>query len=281
MFRGVLVILLLSGLLTPVAANIYDPNPSFCAAYATKAVSQNNTAGAARCNLSGLRWSDDLEGQKQWCEGVSEAVAQAETQARAQALLNCFGGNVPLNKADLTLTPNALGESLIGAVRGTAGLKRVKQLLAAGTDLHFEGMQGNDGKILFVAMGREDLAMIKFFIGLGLDPNGTFNGGFSPIRMLTGNHVLLEYILQQGGDANNTGELFDFRELPLVAAIQYKDLTAVKILIKHGARVQVDEMMDECLNKTLLDYAIEHGTPAIVAELRKAGAQTYAECRPD
>ena len=279
MLRGWIVILWLSGWLSPALASIYDPAPSFCDAYATKAVSQHNTAGAAHCDVSGLRWSNDVDGQKRWCETVSEAVAQAETQARAQALLACFGGDVSLNDADLALTPNTLGESMIGAVR-EGGLKRVKQLLAAGADLSFEGMQGNDGKILFVAMGREDMAMIKFFIGLGLDPNGTFNGGFSPIGMITDNHELLEYILSNGGDANNTGELYDFLQLPLVSAILSKDVKAVQILIKHGARVQVDEMMDECLNNTLLDYAIKHGTPAIVAALRKAGAQTYAECQP-
>ena len=98
--------------------------------------------------------------------------------------------------------------------------------------------------------------------------------------MITDNHELLEYILSNGGDANNTGELYDFLQLPLVSAILSKDVKAVQILIKHGARVQVDEMMDECLNNTLLDYAIKHGTPAIVAALRKAGAQTYAECQP-
>lgn len=258
------------------AVGIYDENPTFCEAYAVKAVSQYQTAQAARCPTAGLRWNDDVAGQQRWCETVSEAVAQAETEARAETLLQCFGGGV-VNAADLILTPNALGEEMIRVVR-EAGLPRVQQVLAAGADLDYEGMQGNDGKILFVAMGVEKLPIVAFFIGLGLDPNGTFNGGYSPIGMITGNHELLEYVLNHGGDANNTGELYEFAQLPLVKAIASKDVKAVQILIKHGARVQVDELMDECSTLTLLDYAIKQGTPAIVAALRQVGAKTYAEC---
>lgn len=258
------------------AAGIYDENPTFCEAYATKAVSQYQTAQAARCPSTGSRWNNDVAGQQKWCETVSEVVARAETEARAEALLQCFGGGM-VNAADLVLTPNALGGEMIRVVR-EAGLPRVQQVLAAGADLDYEGMQGNDGKILFVAMGVGKLPIVAFFIGLGLNPNGTFNGGFSPIGMVSRNHALLEYVLGHGGDADNTGELYDFQELPLFGAISSNDLKAVQILIKHGARVQVDEMMDECSASTLLDYAVGQGNPAIVAALRQAGAKTHAEC---
>lgn len=278
-FATLLLASLLSGVMPAAFASLYDAAPSFCDAYATKAVSQNLAASAAKCDVSGLRWSDDLEGQKKWCSGVREDVAQAETRARALALLECFGGNVSLNLKDLTLIPDALGGEMIGAVRSRK-LSRVKQLLAAGADLGYEGMQGNDGKILFVAIGTENEEIIRFFVELGLDPNGTFNGGYSPIASVVSNHRLLKYLLEHGGEANNTGELYELTQLPLFTAINAGDLTAVKLLIKHGARVQVSEMMDECMGKTLLDYAIEKGKPAIVTALRDAGAKTYEECMP-
>lgn len=280
MLKRRFALLLATLAVTAVAhGSIYDRQPTFCDAYATKALSQNQTAQAARCNLSGLRWSDDFEGQKQWCATVREDVAQRETRARTEALLQCFGNGVELNASDLHLIPDDLGAEMIGAVR-TGKFSRVQQLLAAGTDLDYEGMQGNDGKILFVAIGAENEEIIRFFIKLGMDPNATFNGGYSPVAMMVSNHHLLEYLLDNGGDPNNTGELYDFRQLPLVFAIQSKDLVATRILIKHGARVQIDEMMGECTTNTLLDLAIKQGTPAIVTELRKAGAQTWQECAP-
>ena len=77
----------LLGTLPAALASIYDPEPSFCDAYATKAVSQHRTAQAASCNYTGLRWNDDFEGQKQWCHSAREDVARRETRARAEALL--------------------------------------------------------------------------------------------------------------------------------------------------------------------------------------------------
>lgn len=274
-------LLLLTCLFLASAAqgSMYDRKPSYCSAYATKAVSQNQTAQAAKCNFNGLRWSDDFEGQRQWCESVREDIAQGETRARAEALLQCFGNSVNLNASDLQLIPDELGREMIGAVRA-GKFSRIQQLLAAGTDLDYEGMQGNDGKILFVAIGTENEEIIRFFINMGMNPNATFNGGWSPITMVVGNHRLLEYLLENGGDPDNTGELYEFMQLPLVAAILNKDLIATQILIKHGARVQIDEMMEECTTNTLLDLAMKKGTPEIVAELRKAGAKTWQECAP-
>ncbi|HRJ94750.1 ankyrin repeat domain-containing protein [uncultured Thiothrix sp.] len=278
-FSLLLATLILPATFSTANANIYAREPAFCDAYATKSTSQYQTAQAARCDVSGLRWSDDFTGQRDWCKSVREDVAQAETRARAETLLSCFGKGVALNVSDLSLIPDDLGMEMIGAVR-KGSLTRVQQLLAAGTDLDYEGMQGNDGKILFIAIGTEKLELVRFFIGLGLDPNGTFNGGFSPIAMVTGNHKLLEFLLENGGDANNTGELYDYRQLPLMAAIDARDVEAIQILLKHGARVQIDQMMDECTTDTMLDYAIQHSSPTVVAVLRKAGARTYQECAP-
>ena len=271
--------MVLSVFVSPASAGIYDSQPSFCNAYATKAVSQNRTAQAAGCQFKGLRWSDDFDGQQKWCESVREDIAQRETRARAEALLQCFGDGVSLNASDLSMIPDTLGMEMINVVRKSR-YARMQQLLAAGTDLSYEGMQGNDGTIMFIAVSTQNEKIIRFLLKLGMNPNSTFNGGWSPIATLVNNHRLLEYLLENGGDANNTGELYEFQQLPLVAAIQSNDLEAVRILIRHGARVQVDAMMDECMNDTLLDFAIKQGTPEIVAELRKAGAKTLQECTP-
>lgn len=261
-------------------ASIYDATPAFCDAYAVKATSQYQTAQAARCEVSGLRWSDDEAGQKKWCEGVRENVAQAETHARAETLIQCLSPKSALNDSDLTLIPDALGAEMLGAV-GKGKLTRVQQLLAAGADLDYEGMQGNDGKALFVAISNGQESLIKFFIGLGMNPNGTFNGGFSPITTLLDKPKLLDYVLAHGGEADNTGELYDFRELPIVSAINSNNLEALTILLKHGARVQIDQMMGDCTTDTLLDYALSKpAKPAIIAALRKAGAKKHDECMP-
>lgn len=272
--------MVLSAFISVASAGIYDPQPSFCNAYATKAVSQNRTAQVASCNFKGLRWSDNYEGQQKWCESVRENIAQGETRARAEALLQCFGDGVSLNASDLSMIPDALGTEMISVVR-KGRFERMQQLLAAGTDLYYEGMQGNDGTIMFIAVSAQNEKIVRFLVKLGMNPNTTFNGGWSPIATVVNNHSLLEYLLANGGDANNTGEMHEFQQLPLVAAIRSKDLEAVRILIKHGARVQVDTMMmGGCDADTLLDFAIRQGTPAIVKVLRQAGAQTHEECTP-
>lgn len=260
-----------------ISGHIYDASPSFCTAYATKAVSQYHTARAAHCDIAGLRWNDDFEGQKKWCESMREDVAQNENRARAETLLACFHSQTKLRESDLKMIPDTLGNAMIEAVR-QGSLERVQQLLAVGTDLGYEGMQGNDGHILFVAINSGHQAIVRFFIGLGMNPNSTFNGGYSPIAISVSNPDLLRYLLEHDGDANNTGELYDFRELPLVAAIEHGRVDAAKLLISHGAQVQIDEQMDKCSTSTLLDYAIRKGQQAIASELRKAGAKTYHEC---
>jgi hypothetical protein len=273
-----LVLFVFSGMAhANISTHIYDPAPSFCSAYATKAVSQYHTARAAQCNVAGLRWNDDFEGQKKWCDSMRQEVAQSENRARAETLLGCFHSTAQLRDSDLDMIPDVLGSAMIRAVR-QGNLQRVQQLLAAGTDLSYQGSQGNDGTILFVAISTGSESIARFFIGLGMNPNTTFNGGYSPIASSVGNTSLLEYLLEHGGDANNTGELYDFRELPMVSAINHGNLEAAKLLIHHGARVQVDESMDECSTSTLLDYAIKEKQPGIALELRKAGARAYAEC---
>ncbi len=276
-FVGMVLFVLSTTTWANISTYIYDPAPPFCSAYATKAVSQYRTARAAHCNVAGLRWNDDFEGQKKWCESMREDIAQAENRARTETLLDCFHSSSKPHDNDLDMIPDTLGSTMIGAVR-EGDLERVQQLLAAGTDLAYEGTQGNDGNILFVAIssGRENI--VRFLVGLGMDPNSTFNGGYSPIAVSVGNSHLLGYLLEHGGDANNTGELYDFRELPLVSAINHGNLEAARLLIRHGARVQVDEFMDECSTSTLLDYAIKENQPDIAKELRNSGAKTYAEC---
>ncbi len=73
---------------TPAA--LAETRSEACIRYAQTATSQNRTNNKSQCGYTGLRWSDDFDGQKKWCMGVRPAITKAENDARYQLLDACF-----------------------------------------------------------------------------------------------------------------------------------------------------------------------------------------------
>jgi ankyrin repeat protein len=303
------IMLLLAIWLNPISANIYAENSSFCESYATKASSQYATNVKAGCGFSDTRWNANTKGQKEWCESVRENIALNETKTRANDLLQCFNQIAAGAETYLSKTPNQLGQALIQAAKNNE-LSTFKQLLAAGADLSYEEMKGNDGTALFHAIvsGSEDI--VRFLIHLGQNPNTTFNGGHTPLSSTLNNLPLLEYLLQNGADPNYPGELYDHDYLPLVVAVRENNTPALTLLLKYGAdpnqydmrsplqiavtkqSLPITELLltygakpnnvtlgQTCTEKTPLDIATERQDMAMQALLKRHGAQLYTECR--
>ncbi|HIQ06842.1 MAG TPA: hypothetical protein EYH35_00095 [Thiotrichaceae bacterium] len=70
-----------------------------CHYYVKTALEQNTQNKNQQCHLTGSRWSDNKEGQYQWCMSVLERLSRAETDARNTALDNCIAKKTsPANK---------------------------------------------------------------------------------------------------------------------------------------------------------------------------------------
>ena len=61
----------------------------FCGQYAIKARDQNRENSTNKCGFKGGRWSDNVNGHRAWCLGVSRKTADAETAKRAGSLKEC------------------------------------------------------------------------------------------------------------------------------------------------------------------------------------------------
>ena len=61
-----------------------------CKTYASTATAQYQLNKNAQCNYSGPRWSNDYNGQKQWCMGVRPTITQSENTARDKLLTACY-----------------------------------------------------------------------------------------------------------------------------------------------------------------------------------------------
>lgn len=295
--------------LNPVSANIYAEKSSFCESYATKASSQYATNLKAGCGFSDARWNADMKGQQEWCESVRKSIAVEETKARAKSLLQCFGKPESIEKHYLNQIPNQLGQNLIQAAQKN-NLRTFQQLLAAGADLSYEEMMGNDGIALFHAIvnGSEDV--VRFLISLGQNPNTTFNGGYTPLSSALKNLKLLEFLLQNGADPNYPGELYDHDYLPIVVAVRERNIPALTLLLryggdpnqydmqsplqiavetqslpiadlllKYGAKPNNVSLGQECTGKTPFDIAVEKQDMGMLTLLKRYGAQPYAECK--
>ncbi|MGB0849446.1 MAG: hypothetical protein ACPGSM_22105 [Thiolinea sp.] len=66
-----------------------------CKRYAETATQQHELNKQFSCGFTGSRWNDDKHGQNQWCLTVRESISEAEEDARADLLKQCY-----LKKAD-------------------------------------------------------------------------------------------------------------------------------------------------------------------------------------
>jgi len=83
---------------------------TFCSNYAQLAVEQNKQNKQHQCGFSGLRWSDNLQGQKQWCLSVDQTIAANENQIRQGLLDICLAS---ANTATKNIPSRQVSSSLV------------------------------------------------------------------------------------------------------------------------------------------------------------------------
>lgn len=263
-YTFVLFILILA--IAVMSSRLQAASELFCTNYAKLAVDQYQLSVELKCNFSGLRWNNDISGQKKWCLGVNEDIASEEALARAEALIAC---KKKLNKSSKLSyeEQNTLTEALIQAAIAD-DVDKIKQLIDEGADIQRE-LDDNFGTPLYAAIGAQAENAVKFFIDAGVDPQRTSNGGVHPINYLLQNdkinYELLEYLLNHGINANSIGES---GVTPLIAAIDKKDIRAVNILLENGA----DANFSITVTETPLTDAIKNSTTEIVSTLLEHGA---------
>lgn len=148
----------------------------------------------------------------------------------------------------------ALENKLIDAV--IAGrLAEVRQLVSEDFDL-------NKSSALQVAADSGQLDIVKFLIEKGADPSGLLmQHGYKSRFIFTaakeGRPEMLEYVVSHGANLNyeRPGDT-SMSSTPLIAAVRYGDLDAVRLLIEYGADV---------------NYVSRHGNTALMQAAQYSG----------
>ena len=152
-------------------------------------------------------------------------------------------------------------------------LAAVKALLGDPPDFpNCRGPYGVGEIILEYAIYHSPLGFIRRLLELGADPNYEDHAGFpSLIAALSCGerpdvYDILELLLAHGADIQQRG-FNDYT--PLHYAVGQQDMTAVKLLLRHGADPAARTRIDDCA--TPLEEAEILGLTDMVAALKKAG----------
>lgn len=123
------------------------------------------------------------------------------------------------------------------------------------------------GKTLVDAAKRRDIISVRNYLNAGGDPNISNLLGNNALFFAAdrGHEDIVRLLLQRGAKVNVTC----MGSTPLHQAIAMKDLIIVKMLVEHGAEVNVLTRDDK---KTPLDYAMLVDDPSIALYLKEHGA---------
>jgi ankyrin repeat protein len=121
---------------------------------------------------------------------------------------------------------------------------------------------------LFLAIERQDKAMVETLAKLGADMNGCMFRGIKPLHLAFQLDAgdFLEYLVKSGADLNSEEE-YDVE--PLAKALELNDWEMVKCLLKCGASPGIGEHRRKM---KLIHGAIERGDTDMLSYLIQAGA---------
>ena len=160
------------------------------------------------------------------------------------------------------------GQSLVSFAAGSGDNKLLRILLEK------EGKLEEPRKSsLHQAIKAGDIDLVRKLIGHGADLNHKDADGYSPLReaVLSNNHQAALALLVSGAYIeSNCNE----KVTPLASAVKRNDMEMAKLLIDHGADVNVVEAMNGC---PILVDAAWRGFDAMVGLLISAGADIQAK----
>lgn len=148
-----------------------------------------------------------------------------------------------------------------------------KMALTKGADIKAKDEVG--ANLLHAAVGGGNLEITKFAIEQGLDVGQADNEGVAPLHLAAdmGHADLVNRLLDKGADVN--AKLAGNGETPLLTAVKSNNKSAVEILIKRGANINLpDKKMG-----TPLHAAVDGGEYDLVKLLVDNGANVNAESK--
>ncbi len=124
---------------------------------------------------------------------------------------------------------------------------------------------------LFLAIDEGNMAEVKHWIEHGAELNAPDNYNNTPLRTAAaqGHNDIVLALLAAGADVNQGA--------PLLGAVGRNRREMVQLLLKHGA--DVDQMEDDPLLGTPLNYAASEGHEDIVRDLLVAGADVNKKAK--
>jgi len=129
---------------------------------------------------------------------------------------------------------------------GSMDMEKVKKMIAEAYDVNY---QYNGRSALHTACDKDLLEISKVLIEAGADVNVYSEEGIgrTPLQFVTGDPMqdlpeLAALLLQNGADPNRT---LDADQAPLFQSIHLAHVESVKVLLEHGASIDMKNSMDQ------------------------------------
>ena len=158
----------------------------------------------------------------------------------------CYSGDVDMAESILQkrISPNF---NTIGGCPLTIAVKRENKvlidcLIRYGADINFSNSEGvMDVLPLMAACENENIAMLKYLIGLGAEIDRVAGNGKSILEVAveTGNQEVVNFLLEAGAHPEiKSGYYMNFDKTPITAAVMNNDTEMVSFLAKKGAKTK-------------------------------------------
>ncbi len=220
-----------------------------------------------------------LANEKINCLNSSKEASLVKLAKRAKQIMYRYGVSTSIERKWLEMRPYYIDRELYHAIT-TDNLTLYFRLLAYGA---YYGNTAIGHSVVNLALESQSNKIIEYLLKEEqVDLNWTIKNGSAPLSLLINhkevNYSFLEYALKNlKTDPNYNGEHARF---PISVALENNDEKSIKLLIKYGARVNLNTSnYFGCAEEMLMDQAIKKGNKRIIKLLRKAGAKTYKECR--
>ncbi len=201
------------------------------------------------------------------------------------SLLDDYAQAQALLAAGADLHPEGMANALCWAAVG-GHVRIVRLLLDFGASLDGCGSQNKTALMQAALYGRIDV--VRLLLERGADPNATtFHGGTALMASVhsntRSNREAVDLLLKHGAQANVSNQS---GETPLMLACRHGDTQAVELLLGHGADPNVftdaDEMAKEGLSTSnALGAAVANGQIEAVKLLLRYGADPLAKNNAD
>jgi len=249
---------------------------SFCSSYIIKTNNQLQIIETERRTQAEL--INYLANEKITCLDTDKKVSLVKLAKHTKQILHKYGLSTSIERKWLEMRPYYIDRELYDAVTKD-NLDLYLRLLAYGA---YYGNTSIGHSVINLALTSEAYNIVDYLLKVEqIDLNLPVNGDSSSLSLIidqqTVRYDLLEYALKKlNADPNYNG---DHGSFPIIVAFKHNDEKSMALLIKYGAKVNLNVFEHiGCAKEMLMDQAIKKGDKKIIRLLRRAGAKTYNEC---